>query len=128
MSTLIQFRVSGEDEADLLAAAKHAGMRPADYVRHCAKLAANRPDTVLQRIEERLTALEAKQTQQPLATHSSAIPGTLVKGMDATELVLAVRQETRTGFNAIITLLDGEPLSDIPHSRTPSGQSDYRVG
>lgn len=127
MSTLIQFRVSGEDEADLLAAAKHAGMRPADYVRHCAKLAANRPDTVLQRIEERLTALEAKQVAQPSAP-ASAIPGTLIKGMDATELVLAVRQETRTGFNAIITLLDGEPLSDIPHSRTPSGQSDYRVG
>lgn len=128
MSTLIQFRVSGEDETEILAAAKHAGMRPADYVRHCAKLAANRPDTVLQRIEERLTALEAKQGQQPLATHSSAIPGTLIKGMDAEELLLGVRRETRTGFNAIITLLDGEPLPEIQHSRTSSGQSDYRVG
>ena len=113
MSTLIQFRLSGDDEQEILDAAKRAGMRPSEYVRQGAKLFANRPDTVLTRIEQRLAVLEAKQTCQPIAP-TSEIPSTTVKGMDAHELLLAVRRETRAGVSAFLVLLDGEPLSDIP--------------
>lgn len=55
MSTLIQFRVSGDDEQNLLDAVHNAGMRPVDYVLQSAKLAANRPETALQRIQGRLS-------------------------------------------------------------------------
>lgn len=115
MSTLIQFRVSGEDEQALLAAANQAGMRPADYVRHCTKLAANRPETVLERIERRLAALEDKQAHPGSASVING-PATLIKGMDASELILAVRRETRQGVSAFLVLLDGEPLPDLPES------------
>ena len=113
MSTLIQFRVSGEDEKAILEAARHAGMRPADYVRHAAKLSANRPDTALDRIERRLAALEDKQAHPGSASAING-PATLIKGMDASELILAVRRETRQGVSAFLVLLDGEPLPDLP--------------
>ena len=128
MSTLIQFRVSGDDEADLLAAARQAGMRPVDYVRQSAKLAANRPETALERIEQRLVALEAKMDAPRTASVLDTGPSTLVKGLDVTDLILELRRETRAGVNAFLVLLDGEPLPDIPHSRTPSGQSDFQAG
>lgn len=115
MSTLIQFRVSGEDEKAILEAARHAGMRPADYVRHAAKLSANRPDTALDRIERRLAALEDKQAHPGSASAING-PATLIKGMDASELILAVRRETRQGVSAFLVLLDGEPLPDLPES------------
>lgn len=126
MSTLIQFRVSGEDEQALLAAARHAGMRPADYVRHAAKLSANRPDTALDRIERRLAELESKlatpAAPSPVTTHG---PATLVKGLEATDLILELRREQIAGINAILRLLDGEPLPDIPHRRTTTGLSEH---
>lgn len=114
MSTLIQFRLSGEDEQEILDAAKQAGMRPSDYVRHGVKLFVRRPDTALTRIEQRLTAMEAKLDAAPTAQSPSALPSTLVQGMDARDLLLAVRRETRTGVSAFMVLLDGEPLPDIP--------------
>lgn len=125
MSTLIQFRVSGEDEKAILEAARHAGMRPADYVRHAAKLSANRPDTALDRIERRLAELEGKLASPAPATPMAQGPATLVKGLDATDLILELRREQIAGINAILRLLDGEPLPDIPHRRTTPGQSEH---
>lgn len=125
MSTLIQFRVSGEDEKAILDAARHAGMRPADYVRHAAKLSANRPDTALDRIERRLAELESKlatPAPSPIMAHG---PATLVKGLEATDLILELRREQIAGINAILRLLDGEPLPDIPHRRTTAGPSEH---
>ncbi|MPS34663.1 MAG: hypothetical protein E2593_05085 [Stenotrophomonas sp.] len=125
MSTLIQFRVSGEDEQALLAAARHAGMRPADYVRHAAKLSANRPDSALDRIERRLAELESKLTSSAPAEQTAHGPATLVKGLEATDLILELRREQIAGINAILRLLDGEPLPDIPHRRPSSGLSEH---
>ncbi len=125
MSTLIQFRVSGEDEQALLAAARHAGMRPADYVRHAAKLSANRPDSALDRIERRLAELESKLTSSAPAEQTAHGPATLVKGLEATDLILELRREQIAGINAILRLLDGEPLPDIPHRRTTAGLSEH---
>ena len=113
MSTLIQFRVSGEDEVELLAAAQRAGMRPADFVRQSAKLATNRPDTALDKIEQRLAAMEGKLDVAPSAKMQLAMPSTQVTGMDASELILAVRRETRAGVSAFLVLLDAEPLPDV---------------
>lgn len=113
MSTLIQFRVSGEDEIELLAAALRAGMRPADFVRQSAKLAVRRPDTALNKIEQRLTAMEAKLDAAPSAKTQFSMPSTHVTGMDASELILAVRRETRAGVSAFLVLLDAEPLPDV---------------
>lgn len=118
MSTLIQFRVSGEDEKAILEAARHAGMRPAEYVRHAAKLSANRPDTTLDRIERRLAELEAK-VESPASTASTDSPATLVKGLDVADLILTLRQEQVAGINALLRLLDADPLPDIPHGQTP---------
>ncbi len=125
MSTLIQFRVSGEDEKAILEAARHAGMRPADYVRHAAKLSANRPDTALDRIERRLAELESKLTSSAPAEQTAHGPATLVKGLEATDLILELRREQIAGINAILRLLDGEPLPDIPHRRTTTGLSEH---
>lgn len=125
MSTLIQFRVSGEDEKAILDAARHAGMRPADYVRHAAKLSANRPDSALDRIERRLAELESKLTSSAPAEQTAHGPATLVKGLEATDLILELRREQIAGINAILRLLDGEPLPDIPHRRTTTGLSEH---
>ncbi len=113
MSTLIQFRVSGEDEIELLAAAKRAGMRPAEFVRQSAKLAVNSPDTALAKIEQRLAAMETKLDAGPSVQARSALPTALVTGMDASELILAVRRETRVGVSSFLELLGSEPLPDI---------------
>lgn len=118
MSTLIQFRVSGEDEKSILNAARFAGMRPAEYVRHSAKLAANRPDAALARIEERLIALEERlDGLSPTNNTQHMGPSAQVNGIEADALIKEIRREVRTGFNAILALLDGEALPDIPHSQ-----------
>lgn len=120
MSTLIQFRISGEDEKSILNAARFAGMRPAEYVRHSARLAANRPDAALARIEERLIALEERlDGLAPTSNRGQIGPVTRVNGIEVDALVKEIRREVRTGFNAILALLDGEALPDIPHSQAP---------
>lgn len=123
MSTLIQFRLSGDDEQEILAAAKQAGMRPSEYIRQGAKLFVHRPDTALTRIEQRLADMEARLATPSASTMQTGGPAALVKGLNADDLIIELRREMRAGVSAFLVLLDGEPLPDIPHSRTPSGQS-----
>lgn len=127
MSTQIRFRLSGQEEEAFLVAARRAGLSPDAYARVRALAPVDPLAQLPKALEERLAAMEAKLGQSRPET-GSGIPTALVKGMDATELLLAVRRETRTGVNAFLTLLDGEPLPEIPHRRTPSDQSDFQVG
>jgi len=127
MSTQIRFRLSGQEEEAFLVAARRAGLSPDAYARVRALAPVDPLAQLPKALEERLAAMEAKLGQSRPET-GLGIPAALVKGMDATELLLAVRREARTGVNAFLTLLDGEPLPEIPHRRTPSDQSDFQVG
>lgn len=124
MSTLIQFRVSGDDEKAILNAAEKAGMRPAAYVRQSVKLAANRPEAALERIEKRLVALEAKLDAPKPATQQHLGPSATVNGIGIEHLVGEIRREVRSGLSAFLILLDGDALPDIPHSQAPPDRSN----
>lgn len=124
MSTLIQFRVSGEDEKSILSAAELSGMRPAEYVRESAKMAANRPDAALVRIEKRLIALEQRIDElDGRRANGQAGLATVVDGIEYSDLVLELRREVMRGFNAILHLLDAETLPD-PSSQAPPDRSN----
>lgn len=123
MSTLIQFRLSGDDEQEILAAAKQAGMRPSEYVRQGAKLFVHRPDTALTRIEQRLADIEARLTTSSAGVMQTGGPAAMVKGLNADELIIELRREMRAGVSAFLVLLDGEPLPDIPHSQAMPDRS-----
>lgn len=124
MSTLIQFRVSGEEEKSIIEAAKHAGMRPAEYVRQSARLASNRPDTALDRIEKRLLALEERLDGIVAARQTPpAGVSTIINGIEVDDLVREVRREVMRGFNAILTLLDAETLAE-QNSQAPPDRSN----
>jgi len=124
MSTLIQFRVSGEDEKSIIEAAKYAGMRPAEYVRQSARLASNRPDTALDRIEKRLLALEERLDGIGAARQTPpAGVSTIINGIEVDDLVREVRREVMRGFNAILTLLDAETLAE-QNSQAPPDRSN----
>lgn len=116
MSTLIQFRVSGDDEKAILNAAEKAGMRPAAYVRQSVKLAANRPEAALEQIQRKMEALEQKvdaaidARAQPPAPMG---PTATINGIEVSDLVIEIRREVRIGFNAILALLDGDLIPDI---------------
>ena len=128
MSTQIRFRLSGDEEKIFLEAARRAGLAPDAYARVRALAAVSPGDALVSTLEQRLVALEAKLDAHRAASALDTGPATLVKGLDVTDLILELRRETRAGVNAFLVLLDGEPLPDIPHSRTPSGQSDFQAG
>lgn len=122
MSTQIRFRLSGEEEQNFLEAARRAGLSPDAYARVRALAPVDPMAQLPKTLEERLAAIESKLASPP-TTPGSHGPATLISGMDARDLILAVRRETRQGVSAFLVLLDGEPLPDVHDSSAPANQS-----
>lgn len=118
MSTQIRFRLSGHDEATFLQAARQTGLAPDAYARVRALTPIEPGAKLSTDLEARLEALErrlAALANSP--SHPTATPTTVVNGIGMDDLVVEIRREVRVGFNAILTLLDGDALPDIPSSQ-----------
>jgi hypothetical protein len=117
MSTQIRYRLSGEEEQAFLDAAQQSGLQPDAYARARALASVNPADGVLQRIEQRLDAIEAQLAAPQAAPAQPAGLASTIKGIGIEDLVIEIRREMRSGLSAFLVLLDGEPLPDIPNSR-----------
>lgn len=118
MSTQIRFRLSGHDEASFLEAARQTGLSPDAYARVRALTPIEPGAKLSTDLEARLDALErrlAALADSP--SRPTAPPTTVVNGIGIDDLVVEIRREVRVGFNAILTLLDGDALPEIPRSQ-----------
>lgn len=113
MSTQIRFRLSGEEEQAFLQAAKRAGLSPDAYARTRALTPINPEEAMPMALMQRLATMEVMLNQ---LAKPPAIPGTKVSGLEAADLLLAIRDECVRGVNGFLRILEGETL-DSPMSR-----------
>jgi len=119
MSTQIRFRLSGHDEASFLEAARQTGLAPDAYARVRALTPIEPGAKLSTDLEARLDALERRLAAlADSQSRPTAPPTTVVNGIGIDDLVVEIRREVRVGFNAILTLLDGDALPEIPSSQT----------
>ena len=124
MSTQIRFRLSGNDEATFLSAARHAGLSPDAYARVRALTPVEPGETIPPELDKRLEALESKITALAESRPGAvATPATVIQGIEVDDLVREVRREVMRGFNAILTLLDAETLPE-QNSQAPPDRSN----
>ena len=123
MSTQIRFRLSGEEEQTFLQAARQSGLSPDAYARLRALTPIDPTAALPKDLEARLAALDAKLSDPPAGSPSNDGPTALIKGMEVTDFILEIRREVRAGVSAVLSLLDGEPLPDIPHRRVQPDKS-----
>lgn len=124
MSTQIRFRLSGQEEAILLSAARHAGLSPDAYARVRALTPVDPGAAVPPDLSKRLEALESRIIALAESRSGAvATPATVIQGIEVDDLVREVRREVMRGFNAILTLLDAETLAE-QNSQAPPDRSN----
>lgn len=124
MSTQIRFRLSGNDEATFLSAARHAGLSPDAYARVRALTPVEPGATIPPDLDKRLEALESRIIALAESRSGAvATPATVIQGIEVDDLVREVRREVMRGFNAILTLLDAETLAE-QNSQAPPDRSN----
>ena len=113
MSTQVRFRLSGEEEQAFLQAAKQSGLSPDAYARARALAPVSPADAMPMALTQRLTTIEVMLAQ---LSKPQVGPSTHVKGLEATDLLLAVRDECVRGINGFLRVVDADPL-DSPLGR-----------
>lgn len=123
MSTQIRFRLSGHDEAAFLEAARQTGLAPDAYARVRALTPIEPGAKLSTDLEARLEAMERRIAElADSQSRRSATPAAVVHGIGIDDLVVEIRREVRVGFNAILTLLDGDALPELPASPSQRSQ------
>ena len=116
MSTQVRFRLSGEEEQAFLQAAKQSGLQPDAYARARALAPVNPAESMPLALTQRLATIEVMLAQ---LSKPQGGPGTHVKSLDATDLLLAIRDECVRGVNGFLRVVDADPL-DSPLDRRAS--------
>ena len=108
MTTQIRFRISGEEEQTLLKAARHSGLTPDAYARVRALAPVNPDEALPMALLQRLAAMEEMLGE---LSQRKVGPSAQVKGLEATDLLLAIRDECVRGVNGFLRIVDGDPLT-----------------
>ena len=117
MSTQIRFRLSGDEEHIFLQAALRAGLSPDAYARARALAPVDAGNAVSMGLTQRLATIEVTLAQ--LSKQLSG-PSTHVKGMEANDLLHAIRDECVRGVNGFLRVVDADPLdSPTDNQATP---------